>query len=192
MLNSNVSVQIKEVYKDYTPPISAKSVAQRLVDHVPEKYLGGLEQIILTNASGLPRQRRRHKIKSRKRKVHISEALGVYHKKTNSSPAQIEIFIDNIPELQIKFIQRFPVFRDASIGKVLYHELGHHIHATYHPEHQEPEEVAEKWKQELMGQYVKKQYWYWLPIQRQLDRLRASKWYKQWLNSLIRKQKELG
>jgi hypothetical protein len=46
---------------------------------------------------------------------------------------------------------------------VLYHEIGHHIHATRRPEHREKEDVAEKWKARLESKFILGRYWYFFP-----------------------------
>lgn len=42
-----------------------------------------------------------------------------------------------------------PLLREISIGEVLYHELGHHIHACARPEHREKEDVADDWGRKM-------------------------------------------
>ena len=47
---------------------------------------------------------------------------------------------------------------------VLYHEIGHHIHKVDRPEHEEREDVAEKWKRKLRVQFFRKHFWYVFPL----------------------------
>ena len=50
--NKKTEVDIIEFYKDYSPPISFKRSAERLLRTVPPKYLVGLATVVLTNFSG--------------------------------------------------------------------------------------------------------------------------------------------
>jgi hypothetical protein len=62
-------------------------------------------------------------------------------------------------------------WRDGSFGDVLFHEIGHHIHATVRPEHREKEDVAEDWRKKLWGNFGRKKYWYLVPIAKPLSKL---------------------
>jgi len=50
------------------------------------------------------------------------------------------------------------------VWQVLFHEIGHHIHRTVRPEHNEKEDVADKWAGKLNGNFVRKKYWYAIPV----------------------------
>lgn len=58
---------------------------------------------------------------------------------------------------------RLPFFRYIMPGDVLYHEIGHHIHAIHKPIHEEREYVAEDWSRKLYANFVRKHYWYRYP-----------------------------
>ena len=49
------SVGITASYSDYTPPFAVEPIVQRMLDSVPEKYLIGLSEVVLTNTLGLSR-----------------------------------------------------------------------------------------------------------------------------------------
>ncbi len=173
------SVEIIEFYKDYEPPINATAVTQKLIDNIPQNYLLGLRQIVITNRSGLPRRELRRKVKSRKRKISMDRVQGFYHHRTGSSPAWIEIFIDQISYLQYGIYQKVPFLRERAFADILYHEIGHHIHTVIEPEHREREDVAEEWEAKLWWHYyLKKKYWYLLPFLRLLGKLIRSKVYQ--------------
>jgi hypothetical protein len=53
---------------------------------------------------------------------------------------------------------RVPVVRDILLSSVLFHEIGHHIHATAQPEFREKEDVADKWKSKLQRRYLRGRY----------------------------------
>jgi len=63
------------------------------------------------------------------------------------------------------------------LGDVLFHELGHHIHQLHIPEHEGPENVAEKWSKKLRGKLLRKRYWYLMSLLYPLARL--YRWSKQ-------------
>ena len=154
-LKSESTVEIIESYKDYSPPINALAVTQVLLRYVPEKCVRGLNAVVLTNASKFSRKRRRGTTKSRKRKVRVREAGGVYHPKTKTERAWIEIFVDNFTVYESRFIRLVPFFRATAFADVLYHEIGHHIHYTVRPEHREREDVADYWGARLTAHFIR-------------------------------------
>jgi hypothetical protein len=76
----------------------------------------------------------------------------------------IELRVDKIVE-GLKGTPRWlPVAREIAFGHVLFHELGHHIHKTIRPEHSEKEDVADTWAGKLNAHFVRKKYWYAMPV----------------------------
>jgi hypothetical protein len=71
--------EIIEDYRAWTPPLDVKKIVARLLKPLPERYVGGLGAIVLRNASGFARDRRRKKTRSRGRAVPIANTLGLYH-----------------------------------------------------------------------------------------------------------------
>jgi hypothetical protein len=49
-------------------------------------------------------------------------------------------------------------------GEVLFHEIGHHIHAVHIPAYDGKENVAEDWSRKLVRQFFRKHYWYLVPF----------------------------
>jgi hypothetical protein len=82
-------------FYDYTPPFNVAALVERMLASVPSKYLVGLSEVVLTNTAGLPRKVRRSMTKSRKRKVKVVEARGLYYQAWKGCPAWIKIFVDN-------------------------------------------------------------------------------------------------
>jgi hypothetical protein len=143
-------------YSNYVPPFDPEPIVTRMVESVPPKYLVGLSEIVLTNSSGLSRQRRRSVTKSRSRKVRIRNARGLYHSAWNGRLAWIEIFVDNALEPWRKgWWLKVPIVREIALKDVLFHEVGHHIHATVRPEFREREDVADVWKVRLDRHYLR-------------------------------------
>jgi len=57
-----------------------------------------------------------------------------------------------------------PFLRNIAFGHVLFHEIGHHIHETIRPQHDEKEDVADTWAGKLNANFIRKRYWYALPV----------------------------
>lgn len=146
-------------FSGYTPPFDPVPIIERMLASVPTKYLVGLKEVVLTNASDLTRKRRRAVTKSRKRKVRIVEARGLYHQAWQGKQAWIEIFVDNsLRGWEQGFWLKIPVIREGRLSEVLFHEIGHHIHFTACPEHREKEDVADVWKVRLEHNYSRRRF----------------------------------
>jgi hypothetical protein len=156
--------ELVEAYRDFEPPRNFKQVIETLLAYVPPKYLVGLKTIILTNSSALSRDRRRQKTWSRNHKVRLSECGGSYSRATKSSPAIIWLYVDNIVRGLPRWMTRPPMLRYMVPSDVLYHEIGHHIHAVHKPIHEQREDVAEEWTHKLWSHFLRKHYWYLLPV----------------------------
>ncbi len=156
--------EIIEAYRDYVPPCNAKRIVETLLRYVPPEYLLGLRSIVLTNSSGLSRDRRREKTWSRNHKVRMAESLGSYTRATRNSAASIQILVDNIVDSFPRFVLCVAPLRNIFFADVLYHEVGHHIHATRRPEYREKEAVAEAWSAKLSRDFIQSRYWYLFPV----------------------------
>ncbi|MGB6995498.1 MAG: hypothetical protein WBG00_19915 [Thermoanaerobaculia bacterium] len=163
MFLTGIVVDIVESYRDWAPPIDVNRVVSRLLSDTASRYQIGLASVVLTNASGLSHDRRREKTRHRGRKVGIAEIRGAYHQKWQGDPAWVEVFVDNTLNGIPLWLLRLPILQDAIVADVLFHEIGHHLHATQAPEHREPEDVAERWERRLWRQYARRHYWYLLP-----------------------------
>lgn len=148
-------MEVIESYKDYLPSVEVKSVVNKLMTKIPSTYLSGLGNIILTNYSGLPRHRKRST---------SSNVLGLYHYETSTSKPWIELFIDNILEHTNDFMINFFSYKSLIIGRILLHEISHHIHRTKIPKHEDVELVAEQWEAKISAQLLFKKYWYIIPF----------------------------
>ena len=145
------------------------AIVCRLLHAVPDKYLRGLDCIVLTNAAGVSRRDREGSLRSRDRKISKSSVRGLYHHGSSRNPPYIELRVDKIiSDLNGKFLNiplvRIPLVRELAFGHVLYHELGHHIHHEIRPEYAEKEDVADDWARKLIGDFIRKRYRYALPI----------------------------
>jgi len=153
-------VEIQENYKNYDAPRAALKSAERMVRYTPQKYLIGLNYINLTNTDALKRKYRRQKTKFRKRKISLNHSAGWYVEKWNKQPAYIDLLNDKIFLDYPSWALKIGFVSDIALSGTFFHELGHHIHKTQAPEHNEMEDVADKWKSRLSRKYFWKRYWH--------------------------------
>ncbi|MGA9731859.1 MAG: hypothetical protein WBQ83_14320 [Candidatus Acidiferrales bacterium] len=73
-------------------------------------------------------------------------------------------YVDNILKGMPGWILKVPMARYPGFGEVLYHEIGHHIHAVHEPVHEGKENVAEDWSKRLGRQFFRAHYWYLVPF----------------------------
>ena len=72
-----------------------------------------------------------------------------------------------------RYLRWIGLLCDVIFGRVLYHELGHHVH-TIRPEYQEKEDVADNWAVRFSVNYVRKTYWFLYPLLRGIAPLRQA------------------
>jgi predicted HD phosphohydrolase len=72
--------------------------------------------------------------------------------------------VDNIVKSGIGWLDNAPVFRYLVVSQILYHEIGHHIHAAHQPAHAEKEDVAESWGGKLSRSFYRQRFWYLYPF----------------------------
>ncbi len=179
---------IVESYHDYEPPFPIVPIIRDLMKCVPKKHWNGLNCIVLTDSAGQSRDERRAQTLSRGRKVSLNEALGFCSYGTNAEKPYIQLHIDQILMKQTTreaterllaarswwaasahvlrgMLRRFarPYSRRVVLARVLYHELGHHIHHTQHPEHREPENVADDYMFEFLLRMTVRR-WYFVLV----------------------------
>lgn len=156
--------EIVEYYRDFVPPSRVRPLVEELLEAVPANYLRGLKRIVLSNQNALTRDQRRQKVWARKGKYPLAKARGAYYRTTKSSPATVWLYVDNILKRYPPWILRVPVVRFLDLGEVLYHEIGHHIHATHLRVYDGKENIAEHWSRKLGQQFFRKRYWYVAPF----------------------------
>src|ERR1700757_3483468 len=144
-------VRISEAYRDYSPPVDVTPIVDRLLRKVPDKYLNGLDCVVLTNEDNVSRRDRVGKVWSRKRKFDKTQILGRYHRGPRNSSLYIELRVDKIVSGLEGVPLRIPFLRSLGFGHVLFHERGHHIHRTIRPEYNEREDVADAWSGKLLA-----------------------------------------
>jgi hypothetical protein len=161
---ARVGLEVIENYRDFAPSSDFRKLLEDLLDAVPSKYLVGLNAIILTNQSALTRRQQRQKVWSRNRKIRLPTARGCYYRANRTSPATIWLYVDNILRSESPWFRRLPILRYHGLGSVLYHEIGHHIHAVHRPIFEGKENVAEDWSKKLFGRFCRLRYWYLRPL----------------------------
>lgn len=148
------------MYRGAPPVANLERVVERMLSRLPTGYFAGFGTVSLRDWESLSK---RERIKRKKAGPH-KELLGTYFPPTAQDPAYIHLFIDTIFAGLPKTFSRIPPVRDILLGKVLYHELGHHLHRVIRPEHRDAELVAEEWRKRLLGEYFRREYWYLLPL----------------------------
>jgi hypothetical protein len=169
-----MSVLVTEGYREWRPPIDGRRTVEHLLRQVSETHLAGLREVSLTNAGGLARKRRRARTWTRKRKIAIGDARGLYHGAWKGEPPWIELFVDRICDGFPAWVFKLPLMRDLVFADVLFHEIGHHIHATTQKEHADRELVADRWRGALAGPYFRRRYWYLRPV------FALARWLRRW------------
>ena len=152
-------IEVREFYNGYSPPRYVLGLVVRLLVSIPAKYTNGLDAVVLTNQSGAPRRERLGKVTSRKHRVTQADVCGRYHAERQGKAAWIEIYVDKIASA-LRYAPPVPFGRTLCFGKVLFHEVGHHIHTTVKPEFREKEDVADDWGKKLTRNYLVEHYWY--------------------------------
>jgi hypothetical protein len=160
ILPETKEIEIVEDYRDYTPPFDAERLVRELLRTVPQKYLQGLDCVLLTNQAALPREGRVGKVWSRGRKLDKSRIRGRYWPGSRNRLPYIELRVDKIATTMGKVPGYIPFLRQVGFGHVLFHEIGHHVHHTIRPEYAEKEDVADDWAGKLNANFIRKKYWY--------------------------------
>jgi hypothetical protein len=181
--------EIIENYRDYEPSPEVRKVVEELLETVPEKYLKGLKTIVLCNRAALTRDQRRQKIRGRGRQYRLAEARGAYYQATRSRPASVWLYVDNILKSSSSWEFRVPLVRYFNFSDVLFHEIGHHIHAVHVPVHDGKENVAEDWSRKLTQQFFRRHYWYLVPFRRPLRAMaKVAQRFTMWVAEKRRKK----
>lgn len=149
---------IREAYIAYTPPFDVAAVVRELLSYVPDEYRRGLSCVLLQDASGLSRRERRRSIPSQGKRHRAGGCLGLYCRPYRGQPAHIVLHVDRIIRCAPRLEWSVSFYRDSHLAWVLYHEIGHHIHRAFRPEHREPESVANAWAQRLRSTMLQQKY----------------------------------
>ncbi len=169
--------QIVVAFRNYAPPFDAEKAIRRMLRIVPANYLWGLHSIVLTNVQALSRKERDRKTWGR-RHVALGETLGYYTPEWRSEPAHITILLDNLERRMGQKWLRWRVARDVELSKLFFHELGHHIHEVHKPKYENKEDVADKWSNKFRMKFLRRRYWYLVPVLFLIGRV--LRWREKW------------
>jgi hypothetical protein len=150
-------VVVIENYRGFVPSFDAKTAVEDLLESVRPDLLAGLRSVVLTNTSALTGTRKRQRGR-RYGKKRDQVLLGRYYPSWNGEPAWIEVFVDETMARLPSWMLRIALCRTMFLAHILYHEVGHHIHATAKPEHRDREKVADDWRDQLSRAHTKRRY----------------------------------
>jgi hypothetical protein len=154
-------IEIHADYRHYTPPDWVHPTVKRLLASVPAAHLHHLASIVLTECAVATTRKGSRSMRKNRR----GTPLGRYHPAWNSQPAWIEIVVDQVvAELSQKPLANLQFSRDHAVGRVLFHEIGHHLDRTTGAAARSGEPAAEKWMRTLWRQHARRHYWYLRPL----------------------------
>jgi hypothetical protein len=76
-------------------------------------------------------------------------AMGRYYRAARGEPAWIEIVVNEIVGDLPTPLHSLQLARDLTLGKVLFHEIGHHLHSTHRGIGASGESSAQAWQARL-------------------------------------------
>ena len=154
-------IEIHESYKGFVPPPWFRPTVERLLMSLPPEHVGGLKSVILTDSASIGRGKTR---RVAGRKYDRKTCRGFYYQEWRGQPASIQLVTDNILVGCPASLLRLQLFRDLEVGKVLYHEVGHHLHKTVGSAGRGDEETAEYWCKWLRRIHFRRRYWFLRPV----------------------------
>lgn len=163
-------VEITETFQDRVPPKWIRPTVERLLQSVPEEFLTGLGTVVLTDSATIGRGKT-HRVRGRK--YARKDCLGFYHHGTRQDVAWIELVADNMLTRVPSPLFTSQFIRDVVVSWTLYHEIGHHLHATLSSRGRSDEGGAEDWRRHLSRRHFTEHYWYLEPVVRGTTRALA-------------------
>lgn len=123
-------------------PINLEKRINKLINYVPQKYLIGLDSIVIID-----------KI------VRKKDTAGLYIPKNKNELPRIEIAIDTIFNKVPTILLYLPFYSNFMIANVLYHEIGHHYQFQYKSgiKKKEQEYYADKFCKKMLT----RAFWWW-------------------------------
>ena len=109
--------------------------------------------------------------KTRGRRRRLDETVGLYYRCEGKETARIELLIDNILDGWPLWLLHRRFLLDLVVGRVLFHEIGHHIQAEVEPRRGVADEIADLWRDKLLRAYLRSQYPLLLPLALLVERL---------------------
>ena len=153
-------VAILSECNDYVEPHWFRRTIERLLSSLPDGYCQGLASIVLTEAVVATARKGARKSRANRRGI----PLGRYHRAWNGQPAWVELVVDEIVKQLPKPFDRVQITRDFVVGRVLFHEIGHHLDATVGSVGRTGERGAEAWEARLSRIHLRRRYGYLRPL----------------------------
>jgi hypothetical protein len=152
-------VPVREQYADYSPPSWVTPTVERLLGSLSHGHVNGLEAIVLTDSRSTAERKRR-----RTRAQKHGLAMGMYHPAWAGNRLWIEIVVDRVVPVVPSHLKVFRWAREVAFAGVLFHEIGHHLHATVGSAARGGEASAEAWRLRLSAVHFMNRYWYLRPV----------------------------
>lgn len=133
------------------------STTNELLDSIQDEYINGLDVVVLRDVLSLTRAERKQELGSRGSSITRAEINGLYQPAKSGSGAQIELFIDQIFGGLPRWAPSIPVVRRLLLGRVLFHEIGHHVQRTRKLKG-DKERIANRWAGIFLRQYAEKRH----------------------------------
>lgn len=149
-------VEIRHNYKNYEPPRWVEKSVRRLLKSLSEEHLLGIGAIVLTDSASVGKGKT-NRVGGRKYKR--NKCFGFYNPAWRGEPAWIQLIVDNIVRSGPRMLP-FSYMRDLIVGFTLYHEIGHHLHATVGSAARGGEDSADDWAMRLLDIHERRRHWY--------------------------------
>ena len=147
-------MKVHEDYRQYSAPPWVRPSVERLLSTLPPGYLAGLEALVLTDSSTISKGKTR---RVNGRKYLARECRGFYFPRTPERAAFITIAVDNVIWHRMRGVP-LDSLRDALLGEVVYHEVGHHLDVTLGAAARSGEAAADDWSSRLTEIHLRKMY----------------------------------
>lgn len=155
-------IEIREFYGgDYCPPLDYRRHLEKALPFIPAKVTRDLGQVLLRDSRTLGRNEARLRVPEG---GVVSDALGLYYRREGKRLARIELFVDKILERYPPWVLKAPILRYELLGRVFFHELGHHVYACDNPRHPSNEDAATRTGKKLLGEYYRHRYRWLIPV----------------------------
>jgi hypothetical protein len=137
-----------------------------LLERTDKRYLAGLREVAIVRSGALsPGEARRHE--RRPGKI----LKGSYFAAHAGDSARIELYLDSILPGRSRVAFRLRILMELQLGRVLFHEVGHHITRVVEPVHGDREAAADLWGRRLQRAAFDAKYGHVRPLLRPLRAL---------------------
>lgn len=154
-------MKIRQHYEEFEPSVDYAHYLERVISLVPrtrDKWTrpGSTSRFLEPDPPG--------NTKTLASGALAREASGIYYRAWQGSPARIELFLDTITGMWPAWIVHVPMFRYEIVGRVFFHELGHHVFAKRNPTAPSNEREATEIGKSFFSSYLRSRYRWWLPV----------------------------